>query len=183
MSNSDADQKTPNLDSESEVVVVTPKSEEKVATNTSITQPKNNWKPIALASILGLALCIAILGFQSWQISGQSEKIRRLEQKAVAEQVNLSQIDTLNKQLTTQSQELSLTKNELETKSKLFSELQQKASTQADKEKEKEALIAKLESENKSLSTKNANLVAENARIKDNASSIRDRINTIFAPR
>ncbi len=152
------------------------------ATKSTRTHP-NNWKPIALATILGLAIAIAIIGFQSFQVQSQSDKIRKLEIKALNEQKNLAQIESLNQQLQTLTQDITVNKSDLEQKTKLLAEFQEKATGQADAVKAKDTQIAKLETENKNLANKNATLTTENAGLRENAVNIRDRINTLFAPK
>jgi hypothetical protein len=178
--------KTDNLAEEDSKIEFAPATKveikEENTVNTTQNQ-RNNWKPIALATILGLAVAIAIIGFQSFQVQSQSEKIRNLETKAVNEQKNLGQIETLNQQVQTLTQESNVNKSDLEQKTKLLSDFQEKANDQADIVKAKDTQITKLETENKNLAAKNTTLTTENAGLKESAVSIRDRINTLFAPK
>jgi uncharacterized protein HemX len=178
----ESDSQKPDSEKEKKVSYFEESNAKKLEEIVNAKKP-NIWKTIALVSILGLSVGVATIGFQSFQVQSQSEKIRNLENKAVKEVSNLAQIEALNKQITDTNQELNLNKSDLEQKTKLLTDLQEKVKQQEESLTSKETQITKLETDNKKLVAKNTQLVEENATLKENAGSIRDRINTLFAPR
>jgi hypothetical protein len=137
-------------------------------------KPSGSWKVMSLTILTGLLLALGVIGFQSFQIQASSNKIKTLEDKSVANQKNFAEIETLSSQNSQLTADLNQTKSELEAKSKLLQEVQEKATKLAEETKANDDKFAKLEAENKALATKNATLTTQNASTSKELDSIKN---------
>jgi DNA repair exonuclease SbcCD ATPase subunit len=145
-----------------EAGIIETSSLESTHTNqTKSSQPAGNWKLLALTTGFALLGALAIIGFQSFQIQANSNKIKNMEDKAMSQQKSVAELETLSSQNTQLSQDLGETKTELATKTKILDELQSKATSLSDESKAKDDKLTKLEEANKTLTTKNNTLTAQ----------------------